>query len=260
MALLDAAFAGVARAATSLGQVDWAQPTRAAAWTVLALLHHQLTDAQRALVALACTTDAAPDVDRVTYWADFLPGAGAGPASLAAAAYDNPADLVARWTATAALVVRTATAADHEGRVETQGHVIGVGDLVSTLVVEATVHHLDLGSTWTTRARRRLPGAHPHRAGGHPRRAVARDRDRHRGGAASHRPRVPRRCGPRSAGRPGRAAAVARVTRAPGAGPARAGPRNSHDKLELPRPTGEVAARRREPGQGKCPLVRGRIP
>lgn len=27
----------------------------------------------------------------------------------------------------------------------TQGHVIGVGDLVSTLVVEGTVHHLDLG-------------------------------------------------------------------------------------------------------------------
>ncbi|VXC59319.1 maleylpyruvate isomerase N-terminal domain-containing protein [Nocardioides sp. AX2bis] len=144
--LLADAYAGTSRAVAALAPEDWERPTRAAAWPVRALLHHQLVDAQRALVALACTTDAAPDVDRTTYWADFLPDgdAGAGLSARVAAAYDDPADLRAQWTATATAVVRASGAADPTTRVETQGHVITVDDLVSTLVVEATVHHLDL--------------------------------------------------------------------------------------------------------------------
>ncbi|GAA0981642.1 hypothetical protein ENKNEFLB_00900 [Nocardioides aquaticus] len=143
--LLADAYAGTSRATDRLTPADWERPTRAAAWPVRALLHHQLMDAQRALVALACTTDATPDVDRETYWAGFLPDgdAGAGPSARVSAAYD-PADLRAQWTATAAAVVRASEVADPTTRVETQGHVITVDDLVSTLVVEATVHHLDL--------------------------------------------------------------------------------------------------------------------
>jgi hypothetical protein len=40
-------------------------------------------------------------------------------------------------------VLHAASTADG-GRVATQGHVLEVGDLLSTLAVEATIHHLDL--------------------------------------------------------------------------------------------------------------------
>ncbi|MEU0009104.1 hypothetical protein ABZ079_33830 [Streptomyces sp. NPDC006314] len=40
--------------------------------------------------------------------------------------------------------MHAAHAADPTRRVATQGHVLTAGDLIATLAVEATVHHLDL--------------------------------------------------------------------------------------------------------------------
>ncbi len=149
-ALVDA-YQRISHVLGALGSSDWHRPTRTA-WTVTELTFHLLLDAQRTLVALATTTDAEPDVDAVTYWragrsdlrdeqaahADFV--------RRAAAAYagPRPTGLVAQWTATAHAAGRAAAAADPLTRVETQGHVLSVADLVSTLVVEAAVHHLDL--------------------------------------------------------------------------------------------------------------------
>jgi hypothetical protein len=45
---------------------------------------------------------------------------------------------------TAAATVTAAAAADPERHVRTQGHTLTTGDLLTTLAVEATVHHLDL--------------------------------------------------------------------------------------------------------------------
>jgi hypothetical protein len=125
------------------------RPARTAAWSVRQLLFHQLLDAQRALVALASPTGAEPDVDEATYWRPFRPSEGDGGAAharfvvRAADAYESPRGLVEHWASTSAAAARAAAAAPSDGRVETQGHVIAVPDLVSTLVVEATVHLLD---------------------------------------------------------------------------------------------------------------------
>jgi hypothetical protein len=44
-------------------------------WTRADLLYHLLLDAHRALVTFATPATARPDVDFVSYWAPFRPGA-----------------------------------------------------------------------------------------------------------------------------------------------------------------------------------------
>ncbi|WP_165570540.1 maleylpyruvate isomerase N-terminal domain-containing protein [Aeromicrobium sp. IC_218] len=126
----------------------WARPTRTS-WTVHELLAHLLLDARRALVTLSTPADSLPDTDRVSYWRGFRPqdtdGARAHVALVraTAAAHPDPAALVDEW-------VETSRAAAHACRVAepdvlaTQGHAIATGDLVHTLLLEATVHLLDL--------------------------------------------------------------------------------------------------------------------
>jgi hypothetical protein len=147
--LLETLWTAVTDTVEPLPEGLFGRPTRTD-WTIRELLFHQLLDAQRALVALASPTEEPADVDAVTYWHDFRPSQGDGGAGhaefvrRAAAAYDVSASLVGHWSTTAEACVRAARAADPQARVRTQGHVIAVPDLVSTLVVEATVHLLDL--------------------------------------------------------------------------------------------------------------------
>ena len=153
--LLGEVYAAVGRHATQLGDGGLARPSRAQGWSVKALLFHQLLDAQRALVALATPATGAADVDAVTYWRPFRPGADDGGTARrhgvfvarVAEAYDGSRGLLAQWDHTSAAVVRAVTAADPRGLVETQGHVLTLADLASTLVVEATVHLLDAHGT-----------------------------------------------------------------------------------------------------------------
>jgi hypothetical protein len=91
-------------------------------------------------------------VDSVTYWRRFRPDAGDGGVGharfvrISASAYAAPEDdLVGHWRISAEAAVRAATATDPRGSVETQEHVLTVSDFVHTLVVEATIHLLDLG-------------------------------------------------------------------------------------------------------------------
>ena len=147
--LLEDVWGRVTATVEVLDAGGFAAATRTAGWSVRDLLFHQLLDAQRALVALASPTDAEPDVDEVTYWAPFRPSAGDGGRAhaqfvrAAAAAYTSGAAVVEQWRETSGAALRAARAAEPSGRVQTQGHVITVADLVSTLVVESTVHLLD---------------------------------------------------------------------------------------------------------------------
>src|SRR5206468_12061978 len=50
-------------------------PSRCQGWSRGDLLFHMLLDAQRALVAFATPAPGEPDVDFVSYWAPFRPGA-----------------------------------------------------------------------------------------------------------------------------------------------------------------------------------------
>ena len=151
VALLKELYGSVTEAVSRLDPGGFLRPTRARAWAVQDLVFHQLLDAQRALRAFAFTTTSAPDVDAVTYWRPFRPDAGDGGVAharyvrIAASAYAHPEeDLVWHWRETAEAAVRAAAAADPEASIETQGHVLTVPDFVHTLVVEATVHLLDL--------------------------------------------------------------------------------------------------------------------
>ncbi|MFC4787185.1 maleylpyruvate isomerase N-terminal domain-containing protein [Nocardioides sp. MAHUQ-72] len=159
--LLGRAYSLVTAAVEDLAPPELLLGTRCRGWTVQDLVFHQLLDAQRALVAFATPSGQEPDVDAVTYWAPFRPGSagsgeGGGPGGddwagaharfvrVASSAYVDPRTLVSHWRTTCEATVRAAAAADPGGRVSTQGHVLDVPDFVSTLVVEATVHHLDL--------------------------------------------------------------------------------------------------------------------
>jgi hypothetical protein len=168
--LLGEVYGAFTALVSELPDEDFARRTRAEAWSLRELLLHQLLDAQRALVAFASPTGREPDVDELTYWTPFRPSEGDGGAAhaafvvRAAAAYDGPGGLVDQWRTTAAAAVRAAAAAPPAGRVETQGHVIAVPDLVSTLVTEATIHLLD--------ATLEVPGAVPPDALAHTRRVL----------------------------------------------------------------------------------------
>ncbi|WFE37561.1 maleylpyruvate isomerase N-terminal domain-containing protein [Micromonospora sp. WMMD998] len=147
---LAQAYAGITAVVTPLDDAGLQRPTRCQGWLVADLLFHVLGDAQRALVALASPAPGPADVDDVSYWRAFTPGdddAGAKHAWWArrsAAAFDRPAGVVRIWNDTAPAAVRAAAAADPEGHVTTQGHVLRVPDLLATLTTEAVVHHLDL--------------------------------------------------------------------------------------------------------------------
>ncbi|WP_344006197.1 maleylpyruvate isomerase N-terminal domain-containing protein [Nocardioides lentus] len=146
---LAATYDGIGRVVDGLADADLARPTRAAGWTVRDLLLHLLLDAQRALVTVGSPADSAPDRDRFDYWRGFHPRRGDGGRAHAelvrrvAAAYGDTA-LRALWRDTAPAAAHAVAVAHPDDLVTTQGHVLSVADLASTLVVEACVHHLDL--------------------------------------------------------------------------------------------------------------------
>jgi hypothetical protein len=51
---------------------------------------------------------------------------------------------VALWAETAAAAARAAAALPADVKLATQGHVLTAADVLATLAVEATIHHLDL--------------------------------------------------------------------------------------------------------------------
>jgi hypothetical protein len=106
---------------------------------------HLLYDAERALVAFATPSVAEPDRDFVSYWQDIPEDTDARFVRTVATAYRGR-KLVEHWCEVSEATARQAVVALAEkGRkFETQGHVLRATDLVATLVLEATVHHLDL--------------------------------------------------------------------------------------------------------------------
>jgi uncharacterized protein (TIGR03083 family) len=148
---LDAAYRGITDVVEPLDTAVFFVPTRCAGWAVCDLLAHIRTDAERALIAFATPVPGPADLNQVSYWsnwsAEFDPELAAAHAQhirIAAAAYSRPDWRVAHWRDTAEAAVRAARAAPADGYVSTQDHVLSVPDFVLTLVVEATIHHLDL--------------------------------------------------------------------------------------------------------------------
>src|SRR6185437_12368128 len=146
-----------AAVATMNDERSWL-PTECVGWSVRDLVFHCLGDAQRGLVALHTPahmlTGRAADRDAVTYWADWQPdptavGAAAGRRFIrvVASMFLRVEQLSELYVETATALVHAAKQADPDELVATQGHVLTAGDLLSTLAVEATIHHLDLAAS-----------------------------------------------------------------------------------------------------------------
>ncbi|MEP6696705.1 MAG: maleylpyruvate isomerase N-terminal domain-containing protein [Pseudonocardiales bacterium] len=125
-------------------------PTGCTGWSVRDLVFHCLGDAQRGLVALHTpSAGRLPDRDAVSYWQEWqpnTPGAANGRRFIrvVASMFLEVGQLCESYLETTAAVADAAGRTDPTEQVATQGHVLTAGDLMRTLAVEATIHHLDL--------------------------------------------------------------------------------------------------------------------
>jgi Mycothiol maleylpyruvate isomerase N-terminal domain len=147
--VLRAAYEAFADAVSVLGEEESWLPTGCTGWAVRDLVFHCLGDAQRGLVALHTPAAGPADRDAVTYWQDWRPdsvGAANGRrwSRVGASMFLHFHQLRELYVETAAATVTAAAAADTERRISTQGHTLTAGNLMTTLAVEATIHHLDL--------------------------------------------------------------------------------------------------------------------
>jgi Mycothiol maleylpyruvate isomerase N-terminal domain len=145
---LRSAYTDLSTLGQSLDEASSWAPTACAGWTVRDLFQHLLGDAQRALVAFATPARGPADRDACSYWVDS-PGAPDADsrgirATRTMASQWRLEYLIATYGETAAAVVHLADRIDPDELLATQGHVLRADDLISTLVVEAAIHHLDM--------------------------------------------------------------------------------------------------------------------
>jgi uncharacterized protein (TIGR03083 family) len=124
-------------------------PSGCRGWTNCDLVFHMLLDAQRALVTFNSPSPGPADSDAVTYWRGFSASdqsavAHARFVRISAAAHSHPRVIVNRWRETATAAARCSRTNPRTDFVTTQGLTLRTPDFISTLVVEAVVHHLDL--------------------------------------------------------------------------------------------------------------------
>jgi uncharacterized protein (TIGR03083 family) len=147
--LVRTAYSDLSAVLGALTPEDGRQPTGCAGWSVLDLAFHLLNDTYRALVALSTPAEGPPVVDAVGYWRPDTPPSGedadgAEAVRIAAAVQGGIAVLARRFAASSAAVLVAADRVPAGEPVANQGAPMTLPDLLSTLVVEATVHHLDL--------------------------------------------------------------------------------------------------------------------
>ena len=146
---LRSAYGAFATVVRSLGEEESWLPSGCTGWAVRDLVFHCLADAQRGLVALHTPAAGPVDRDAVTYWADWQPGTvgaanGRRYVRVSASMFLHFEQLRDAYLETAAAAVTAAERADPRLLVGTQGHVLTSGDVMATVAVEATIHHLDL--------------------------------------------------------------------------------------------------------------------
>jgi hypothetical protein len=149
VSLLRTAYGDLSAVLSSLSLEEGWEPTGCAGWTPVDLGFHLLSDARRALVALNTPADGPADTTAVDYWTAWRPPEPGDDEELwstrvAASVHGGLAGIAGRYAETSAAAVVAAGRVDPDDRVGTQGRVPTVADFLSTLVVEAAVHHLDL--------------------------------------------------------------------------------------------------------------------
>ncbi|WP_437086550.1 maleylpyruvate isomerase N-terminal domain-containing protein [Streptomyces sp. enrichment culture] len=160
---MDASYRALAAVVAPLEDEDSWLPTACTGWAVRDLLFHCLVDCQRGLVALHTPAGGPVDRDAVSYWSDWRPGTeGAADdrrrARVSAGLFMHFRQLRDLYLETAAATLHAAAATDPGLPVSTQGHTLTAGDLMATLTVEATIHHLDVVPSLPHAARASSPG------------------------------------------------------------------------------------------------------
>ena len=148
VALLRTALLDLARVLDSVYEEQSWEPTGCRGWSVLDLGFHLLEDAHRALVDLGTPVDGRADTDAVGYWRPGRPSPHDGDdlwSARATASLQGGIERIARRHREAAeAVVVTAGRLSLDDVVRSQGAAMTVADDLSTMVVEAAIHHLDL--------------------------------------------------------------------------------------------------------------------
>jgi hypothetical protein len=147
--LLSGAYRELSAVLSSLTVEEGFEPTGCAGWTAVDLGFHLLSDARRALVALHTPAHGLADTTAVDYWTAWRPPEPGDEEELwstriAASAHGGLLPIAARYAETTAAVAVAADWVRPSDLVRTQGRTLTVADLLSTLTVEAAVHHLDL--------------------------------------------------------------------------------------------------------------------
>ena len=146
---LRTAYGDLARLLAALTPAEQWRPTGCAGWTPVDLGWHMLADARRGLVALSTPAAGPADTDAVGYWRAWQPTAEDDDHDLwatrvSASVTGGLSAIRGPYAETTAAVLVSAGRVAADDLVATQGHVLTVADLLSTLTVEAAVHHLDL--------------------------------------------------------------------------------------------------------------------
>ena len=146
--LLHDTYAALASVVTSLGDEQGWTPTGCVGWTVHDLVWHLHADSMRGLVAAHTPAGRPADCDSVAYWRAWGSDLDADERNrrmtrVEAGLHTFDA-LRERYLEASSAAVRAVSALPDDEVLLTQGHAIRAGDLVSTLAVEATLHHLDL--------------------------------------------------------------------------------------------------------------------
>lgn len=147
--LLRTVLTGTSGLLGDLTAAEADQPTGCAGWSVPDLVQHQVFDLRRGLVALSTPVDGPTTTDAVGYWRqwDQSPDEAASDrwrTRVVASAAGGLAPLVEAYAELSAAVLVSAARVAGSSTVRTQGLVLTADDLLDTLAVEATVHHLDL--------------------------------------------------------------------------------------------------------------------
>jgi Mycothiol maleylpyruvate isomerase N-terminal domain len=147
--LLRTAYGDAAEVLAELTPDEGWQPTGCAGWTPVDLGFHMLSDARRALVALNSPAAGPADTTAVDYWRAWRPPEPGDETELwstrvAASVHGGLPGISSRYAETSAAALVAASRVAPTDLVTTQGRVLTVADFLSTLVVEAAVHHLDL--------------------------------------------------------------------------------------------------------------------
>lgn len=159
---LRTAYGDLCELAVELTEATSWQPSGCVGWTVRDLLLHHLSDAQRALVALATVSpNGLSDRNAVTYWIGSSGRSDPESRHLRAtrtiaSAYSFDG-LQNMYVETLQAVIALAARVEPSAIASTQGHTLRVDDLLSTLVTEAALHHLDLVAHLDARGPSRSP-------------------------------------------------------------------------------------------------------